>query len=67
MKKPNSKFKVELVKSNNDSPYVVIETETNSIISRHTTREGAQEVMNFQVKTPSFGNQPIPSFMKEPR
>ena len=24
MKKPNSKFKVELVKSNNDSPYVVL-------------------------------------------
>ena len=51
MKKPNSKFKVELVKSNNDSPYVVIENETNTIISRHTTREKAQEVMNFQVKT----------------
>ena len=65
MKKPNSKFKVELVKSNNDSPYVVIETETNSIKSRHTTREDAQSIVNHQTKTPTFGNQPIPSFMKE--
>ena len=65
MKKQNSKFKVELVKSNNDSPYVVIETETNSIISRHTTREDAQSIVNHQTKTPTFGNQPIPSFMKE--
>ena len=65
MKKPNSKFKVELVKSNNDSPYVVIETATNSIISRHTTREDAQSIVNHQTKTPTFGNQPIPSFMKE--
>ncbi len=67
MRKPNSKFKVEVVKSNDNRPYVVIENKTNSIISRHTSREEAQEVMNFQIKTPSFGNQPIPSFMKEPR
>ena len=67
MKKQNSKFKVEVVKSNNDRPYVVIETETNTIISRHVSRDGAQNVMNFQTKPPTFGNQPIPSFMKEPR
>ena len=67
MKKPNSKFKVELVKSNNDSPYVVIENETNTIISRHMSREDAQHTVNFQTKTPTFGNQPIPSFMKETR
>ena len=67
MKKPNSKFKVEVVKSNNDSPYVVIENETNTIISRHMSREDAQHTVNFQTKTPTFGNQPIPSFMKETR
>ena len=67
MKKQNSKFKVELVKSNNDSPYVVIENETNTIISRHMSREDAQHTVNFQTKTPTFGNQPIPSFMKETR
>ena len=66
MRKPNSKFKVEVVKDT-DNPYVVIETETNSIISRHHTREEAQSVMNFQTKTPTFGNQPIPSYFKEPR
>ena len=66
MKKPNSKFKVEVVKDT-DNPYVVIETETNSIISRHHTREEAQSVMNFQTKTPTFGNQPIPTYFKEPR
>ena len=54
MKKQNSKFKVEVVKSNNDKPYVVIETETNTIISRHVSRDGAQNVMNFQTKTPTF-------------
>ena len=67
MKKPNSKFKIEVVKNNNDRPYVVIEKETDSIISRHHTREEAQSVMNFQTKTPTFGNQPIPSYFKEPR
>ena len=67
MKRQNSKFKVEVVKSDNDRPYVVVENKTNSIISRHMSRQEAQEVMNFQTKTPTFGNQPIPSFMKEPR
>ena len=67
MKKQNSKFKVELVKSDNNAPYVVIENETNTIISRHMSREDAQHTANFQTKTPTFGNQPIPSFMKETR
>ena len=67
MKKQNSKFKVELVKSDNNAPYVVIENETNTIISRHMSREDAQSVVNHQTKTPTFGNQPIPSFMKEQR
>ena len=67
MKKQNSKFKVELVKSDNNAPYVVIENETNTIISRHMSREDAQHTVNFQTKTPPFGNQPIPTFMKEPR
>ena len=67
MKKPNSKFKVEVVKSSNDSPYVVIETSSDSIISRHKSREDAQHVMDFQTKTPTFENQPMPSFFKEPR
>ena len=67
MKKQNSKFKVELVKSDNNAPYIVIENKTNTIISRHMSREDAQHTANFQTKTPTFGNQPIPSFMKETR
>jgi len=67
MKKQNSKFKVELVKSDNNAPYVVIKNETNTIISNNISKEDPQHTVNFQTKTPTFGNQPIPSFMKETR
>ena len=67
MKKQNSKFKVELVKSDNNAPYVVIENETNTIISRHMSREDAQHTVDFQTKTLTFGKQLILTFMKEQR
>jgi len=68
MKKPNSKFKVEVskTKTDNERSYCVIETQTNSVISTHKNREDAQHVMHFQTKTPTFGKLGIPSFMKEP-
>ena len=69
MKKPNSKFKVELskTKTDNERTYCVVETQTNSVISTHKNRQDAEHVMNFQTKTPTFGKLSIPSFMKEPR
>ena len=69
MKKPNSKFKVEVskIKTDNERTYCVIETQTNSVISTHKNRQDAEHVMNFQTKTPTFGKLSIPSFMKEPR
>jgi hypothetical protein len=68
MKKPNSKFRVEVskTKTDNERSYCVIETQTNSVISTHKNRQDAQHVMDFQIKTPSFGKQSIPSFFKEP-
>jgi len=67
MKKPNSKFKVELSKTDNERTYCVVETQTNSVISTHKNRQDAQHVMDFQTKTPTFGKLGIPSFMKESR
>lgn len=69
MKKPNSKFKVEVskTKTDNERSYCVIETQTNSVISTHKNREDAQHVMHFQTKTPTFGKLGIPPFMKTPR
>ena len=69
MKKPNSKFKVEVskTKTDNERNYCVIETQTNSVISKHKNRQDAEHVMNFQTKTPTFGKLSISSFMKEPR
>lgn len=67
MKKPNSKFKVEVSKTNSERTYCVIETQTNSVISTHKNRQDAQHVMDFQTKTPTFGKLGIPSFMKESR
>ena len=67
MKKQNSKFKVEVSKTNSERSYCVIETQTNSVISTHKNRQDAQHVMDFQTKTPSFGKLGIPSFMKESR
>ena len=68
MKKQNSKFRVEVsnTKTDNERNYCVIETQTNSVISTHKNRQDAQHVMDFQIKTPSFGKQSIPSFFKEP-
>ena len=54
MKKPNSKFKLEVIKTHSEKPYAVVEVDSNSVI------------MNLQKNTPTFGNQPIPSFFKEP-
>ena len=68
MKKPNSKFKVEVskTKTDNERNYCVIETQTNSVISKHKNKQDAEHVMNFQTKTPTFGKLGIPSFFKEP-
>ena len=66
MKKQNSKFKVEVIKTHSEKPYAVVEVDSNSVIARCRNREDAMYIMNLQKKTPTFGNQPIPSFFKEP-
>jgi len=66
MKKHNLKYKIEK-SSNIERPYAVIENSTDCIIATCKVREDAEEIIHVQTHTPTFGNQPIPEFFKEPR
>ena len=66
MKKHNSKYKIEN-NSNIERPYMVIENSSNKVLAVCKTREDAEEIIHMQTHTPTFGNQPIPEFLKESR
>jgi hypothetical protein len=43
----------------------VIEKKTNDVIAKYKFKEEAEEIIKFQNKTPTFGNQSIPNFLKD--
>ena len=48
-----------------ERPFIVVESATNNIVKRCETREMANSIARFQNKTPTFGQQNFPEFLKE--
>ena len=48
-----------------ERPYTVMESKTRKIITRCETRTMAESIAKFQNKTPTFGSQGFPDFLKE--
>ena len=48
-----------------ERPYTVMESKTRKIITRCETRTMAESIAKFQNKTPSFGSNGFPDFLKE--
>jgi hypothetical protein len=67
MKKQNLKYRIEKDKPYSERPYMVIENSSNKVLAVCKTREDAEEIIHMQTHTPTFGNQPIPEFLKESR
>ena len=63
----NSKSSYYVSQDNQDveRPYTVMESRTRKIITRCETRAHAESIAKFQNKTPSFGANGFPDFLKE--
>ena len=63
----NSKSSYYVSQDNQDveRPYTVMESRTRKIITRCETRTMAESIAKFQNKTPSFGSNGFPDFLKE--
>ena len=63
----NSKSNYYVSQDNQDTerPYTVMESKTRKIITRCETRALAESIAKFQNKTPSFGANGFPDFLKE--
>ena len=60
-----SRYYVNKDKLDVERPYIVVESATNNIVKRCETREIANSIARFQNKTPTFGQQNFPDFLKE--
>ena len=63
----NSKSSYYVSQDNQDveRPYTVMESKTRKIITRCETITMAESIAKFQNKTPSFGSNGFPDFLKE--
>ena len=63
----NSKSNYYVSHDNQDTerPYTVMESKTRKIITRCETRIMVESIAKFQNKTPSFGSNGFPDFLKE--
>ena len=63
----NSRSNYYVSQDNQDveRPYTVMESKTRKIITRCETRALAESIAKFQNKTPSFGANGFPDFLKE--
>ena len=63
----NSKSSYYVSQDNQDveRPYTVMESKTRKIITRCETRQLAESIAKFQNKTPTFGPNGFPDFLKE--
>ncbi len=48
-----------------ERPYTVMESKTRKVVTRCETRTMAESIAKFQNKTPSFGSNGFPDFLKE--
>ena len=60
-----SRYYVDVSTKDLEKPYAVVEKRTKDIVNRYNFKDQAEEFINFQNKTPTFGNQPIPTFLKD--
>ena len=60
-----SNFYVSQDNQDVERPYTVMESKTRRIITRCETRDIAEGIARFQNKTPTFGYNGIPEFLKE--
>ena len=60
-----SRYYVDVSTKDLEKPYAVVEKRTKDIVNRYKFKDQAEEFINFQNKTPTFGNQPIPTFLKD--
>ena len=60
-----SRYYVDVSTKDLEKPYIVIEKKTNVVVNRYKFKDQAEEFINFQNKTPTFGNQSIPNFLKD--
>ena len=48
-----------------ERPFTVVESSTRRVLTRCETRTLAESIVRFQNKTPTFGNNDFPDFLKE--
>ena len=60
-----SRYYVNKDKLDVERPYIVVESATNNVVKRCETREIANSIARFQNKTPTFGQNNFPDFLKE--
>ena len=60
-----SRYYVDVSTKDLEKPYAVVEKRTKDIVNRYKFKDQAEEFINFQNKTPTFGNQSIPNFLKD--
>ena len=64
-KTSKSNFYVSEDNQDVERPYTVMESKSWKIITRCETRTMAESIAKFQNKTPSFGSNGFPDFLKE--
>ncbi len=60
-----SRYYVDVSTKDLEKPYAVVEKKTKDVVARYKFKEEAEELIKFQDKTPTFGNQSIPNFLKD--
>ena len=64
-KTSKSNFYVSKDNQDVERPFTVMESSTRRIITRCETRAHAESIVRFQNKTPTFGENDFPEFLKE--
>ena len=60
-----SRYYVDVSTKDLEKPYIVIEKKTNVVVNRYKFKDQAEEFIKFQDKSPTFGDQTIPPFLKD--
>jgi len=60
-----SRYYVDVSTKDLEKPYIVIEKKTNVVVNRYKFKDQAEEFVKFQDKSPTFGDQTIPPFLKD--
>ena len=60
-----SRYYIDVSTKDLENPYIVIEKKTNDVVNRYKFKDQAEEFIKFQDKSPTFGNQSIPPYLKD--